>query len=72
MRKRKVHKPIERGARAWAKDACPLVVYSLKIADNVGGMTQIAIEANTLDGKPAKGIHHCNIVVIGSPFIHGK
>ena len=54
------------------EDACLLVVYSLKINDNVDNMMQIAIEAQTLDDKPAKGIHYCNIVVIGSPLIQGK
>jgi hypothetical protein len=54
------------------KDACPLVVYALKINDNVAGMTQIAIEAQTLDGKPASGVHHCNILVIGSPLTNAK
>jgi hypothetical protein len=54
------------------RDASALVVYALKIADDVDGMTQISVEAQTLDGKPAKGVHHCNIVVIGSPLIHSK
>ena len=35
--------------------------------DNVAGMTQIAIEAQTLDGKPAVGAHHCNIVAVEQP-----
>lgn len=49
------------------KDASPLVIYAVKINDNVGGMTQIAIEAQTLDGKPAAGTHRCNIVAIDAP-----
>jgi len=51
------------------KDASPLKVYALKINDNVGGMTQIAIEAQTLDGKPAAGTHLCNIMAVGPPAV---
>jgi hypothetical protein len=47
--------------------APPLVVYACKINDNVGGMTQIAIEAQTLEDQPAAGLYHCNIVAIGIP-----
>ncbi len=51
------------------EDASPLTVYALKINDNVGGMTQIAIEAQTLDGEPAAGTHICNVMAVGPPAV---
>lgn len=43
-----------------------LAVYSLKINDCVrSGVTQIAIEAQTIHGGKATGVHHCNIIAIG-------
>ncbi|MDE2364751.1 MAG: hypothetical protein KGM42_18905 [Hyphomicrobiales bacterium] len=47
--------------------AKPLAAYSLKINDNVSGQTQIAIEAQTLDGGAAHGDHDCNIVAVFAP-----
>jgi hypothetical protein len=46
-----------------------LMVYSVKINEDVGGYMQIAIEAQTLPpgANPATGLHYCNIVAIGRP-----
>jgi hypothetical protein len=45
-----------------------LAIYSLKVNDNVGGQTQVAIEAQTILGGPASGEHHCTIIVTGLPL----
>ena len=46
----------------------PLVIYALKINENVGGWMQIAIEAQALPpADNAAGVHYCNIVAIGTP-----
>ena len=46
-----------------------LVVYSVKINDNIGH-TQIAIEAQTVPGGPAEGTHYCTIIATGMPLLH--
>ena len=45
-----------------------LAVYSVKVNDNVGGQTQVAIEAQTVLGGPAQGEHHCAVIVTGEPL----
>lgn len=45
-----------------------LAVYSVKVNDNIGGQTQVAIEAQTIAGGPASGVYHCTIVVTGVPL----
>jgi hypothetical protein len=48
--------------------ASMLSVYALKVNDNVGGQTQVAIEAQTIVGGPASGTYHCTIIVTGLPL----
>jgi hypothetical protein len=48
--------------------AALLMVTSLKINEDVGGYMQVAVAAQSLDGQPAAGVHHCNIVAIGKPL----
>lgn len=44
-----------------------LGLYSVKVNDNVGGQTQVAVAAQTIRGGPAHGEHYCSIVVTGFP-----
>lgn len=50
-----------------SENATPLAVYALKINDNVGNATQIAVSAQSIAGGPAAGRYWCNIVAIATP-----
>lgn len=51
-----------------SQGAIPIAVHSLKINDNVGGSTQIAVQAQTISGGPAAGRYWCSIVAIATPL----
>ena len=42
----------------------PILAYALKIDQDVGGRTQIVIEAVTLSGKPTYGTYTCSITIV--------
>lgn len=51
-----------------SEGATPLTPYALKINDDVAGSTQIAVQAQSVDGQPAAGRYWCSIVAIATPL----
>jgi hypothetical protein len=42
----------------------PILAYALKINQDVGGQTQIVIEAVTLSGEETEGIYYCSVTIV--------